>query len=135
MGDALQVLIVNFDEDDVKAMQKHFDDSDWFFFADTADGEGEAIEKAKTIMPELVIINITEDEEVGMRTIRQICADASADMPPFFITALYTDEPNSRKNPYTRELAALDGLFLPRYGVNHDVTDIIEMANEMAAYI
>lgn len=126
----LKVLSVDFDMQDTAIVKKEFSGANTLNYVGYACGYDEALEKFNVLSPHVVLINIVNKPDEGMRIIREMCdIRASTDELIFMIVALYAEVGNLNDNPYTKELKAFCN-FYKNYGKGHGIDDLIRYANQ-----
>lgn len=90
MSDAKKILVVDDEPDMVEWLTTFLEDND--FSTISASNGAEAFEKAKNEHPDLITLDITMDEESGMRALKNLQGDNStANIPIIIITGITPD--------------------------------------------
>lgn len=87
------ILIVD-DDDSVRELIEFIVKKEGFKTATTGDGK-DAVYKAKTLMPDLILLDLMLPKYGGFEILRELQGDETADIPIIIITGRYTDRSTS----------------------------------------
>ncbi len=88
-----KVLIVD-DDDSVRDLLEFIVRKEGFKVEKAADGE-EALEKARTVSPDLILLDLMLPRFGGFEILRELQTDDTSDIPIVIITGRYTDRSTS----------------------------------------
>ncbi|WP_058834641.1 response regulator [Luteimonas abyssi] len=123
--DTIKVLLVDDHEGFINAALRHFRRVTWLDVVGTAGNGLEAIERAESLRPDVVLMDLAMPEMGGLQATRLIKAQ---DEPPYIVIASHFDDAEHREHA-TR--AGADN-FVSKLSYIQDVMQILESLNAAA---
>lgn len=89
------VLIVDDHEGFINAVMRHFRKIEWLNILDSAYNGLQAVERSKTLRPQIVLMDLAMPEMGGLQATRIL---KEQDSPPYIIIASHFDDPEYREH-------------------------------------